>query len=448
MSAIALVLLDLGYQVSGSDLHASDLTAKLSHRGGVIHLGHQAANLNGETAIVVSTAIRPDNPEYAAALERKLPIYHRSDLLAALMRTREGIAIAGAHGKTTTTSMIALLLEKGGLDPTILIGGELDEIGGNAKLGSGKFLVAEADESDGSFLKLAPRIAVVTNIENDHLDYYGTMDNVRAAFDEFMGKVHDSNGLTVACADSPIVRELCAVAGRSCISYAIEQDAHFQAASIASRGMITEFEVLYKGKKQGNLQLSIPGRHNIANSLAALAVGQEVGMSFERVAEIMPIFRGAKRRFQIKGNVGGIRVVDDYGHHPTEIFTTLRAARDATEGRVICIFQPHRYSRTKLLAEEFGKAFDFADVVILTDIYSAGELPIEGVSGDTIRREVERHSGKSPYYTPELNQIVPLALSIARAGDMVLTMGAGNIYRVGEELVLALTKESENGKMS
>ncbi len=440
MSAIAKVLLAKGYAVSGSDIAESETVRRLQQLGAKIYLGHDAANIEGAEAVVVSTAIAGSNPEVAAAKNCGLAVFHRADIVAALMDERRGIAVAGAHGKTTTTSMIAVMLEKGDLDPTIIIGGDIDYLNGNAKLGGGEWLVAEADESDASFLKLNPEVAVVTNIENDHMDHYGTMDNILRAFAAFLGKLPADNGLAVLCFDNSHVRDIAARIGRRYISYALGGDADFTVGAIRSKGMTTTYEAFYKGKPLGSVAINVPGRHNVANSLAAVAVGLHTGLSFERIAAGLGHFQGVKRRFQTKGRVGGIWVVDDYAHHPTEIAATLAAARDVNPRRLVCVFQPHRYTRTKFLRQEFGGAFAKADLLILTDIYPAGEDPIPGISGETLKEEIERQTGQRVTYIADKANIARYLAEIAESGDLVMTMGAGNIYRTGEELVERLTK--------
>lgn len=441
MSAIAYMLLKKGYQVSGSDLHASETTARLSNSGAIIYLGHSAANLADVGAIVLSSAIRSDNPEVVEARRRGLPVFHRADILAGLMNQCDGIAVAGSHGKTTTTSMIAFLLEKAGLDPNVLIGGDLDAIGGNAKVGTSRFLVAEADESDGSFLKFTPQIAVVTNIENDHMDHYGSEEEIRKAFVQFLNQVKPE-GFAVIGIDSPAVKLAAASVSIPCVTYGLTEDADYTAANIACCGTETAFEVRLHGRPLGRVSIGVPGRHNVMNCLACIAVGMHLGIPFARIVDIMPGFGGAKRRFQTKGKAGGVWVVDDYGHHPTEILTTLQGAKSATTGRVVCLFQPHRYSRTQLLAREFGKAFSPADVLVLTDIYPAGEEPIAGISGETILQEVRRQTGQNVHYCPDAAAVEDCVFPLLRSGDLLITMGAGNIYQVGERIVERLTKNS------
>ncbi len=435
MSAIAKVLLAKGFAVSGSDIAKSETVHRLQQLGATIFLGHDAANIESAEAIVVSTAIAGTNPEITAATAKGLPIYHRSKMVAALMDERRGIAVAGAHGKTTTTSMIALMLETAGLDPTIIIGGDIDYLNGNAKLGGGEWLVAEADESDGSFLSLNPEVAVVTNIENDHMDHYGTMDKILDAFTAFLGKLPADKGLAVLCFDNHHIRDLAPRCGRQYISYALDGDAEYTAADLETRGTTTSYLVRRRGQPLGRIQINVPGRHNVANSLAAVVVGLHAGLPFEKVAAGLGQFQGVKRRFQTKGRVDGVWIVDDYAHHPTEIAATLQAARDVDPKRLICVFQPHRYTRTKFLRQEFGAAFTGADLLVLTDIYSAGEAPIPGISGETIKEEVERQTGKPVTYIADNANIARYLSEIVERGDLVITMGAGNIYLVGEELV-------------
>lgn len=438
MSAIAYVLLRLGYQVSGSDLHASETTVRLSEQGGMIFLGHDRENLPQVDSVVVSSAIRKDNPELCEARDRGLPVFHRADVLAFLLNNRDGIAVAGSHGKTTTTSMIAFILDKAGIDPSVLIGGDLDAIGGNSKLGSSRWMVAEADESDGSFLKFRPLVGVVTNVENDHLDHYGSEEKIRLAFIEFLGLFRDG-GVAVLGVDSPTVKELATMFNGRCITYAIDKDADYTAGNIRFDGMNSMFEVYREEKFIGEAILGVPGRHNVQNALAAIAVAQFVGLSFDDTVKHLPDFHGAKRRFQSKGRVKDIWVVDDYGHHPTEIKATLEAAKHVAKGRLICLFQPHRFSRTQLLASEFGLAFLPADVVLITDVYAAGETPIPGVTGELIVREVERQSGKKVIYFSDSSVLEQEVLRILRPGDLLITMGAGNIYQTGERIVKALS---------
>lgn len=440
MSAIAKVLLEAGNTITGSDLKRSETTARLAQMGATIHIGHRAKNLNHPDLVVVSSAIPNTNVELLAAREAGIPVVQRGEMLAELMRNRKGIAIAGAHGKTTTTSMISLVLEKAQLDPTVLIGGELNDIGGNAKLGCGEYLVAEADESDGSFLRLRPQIAVITNVEDDHLDYYGSVDRIVEAFTTFANQVPES-GLAVLCADNANAARIAATCNRRCVTYGLTVPANYEARSIEHHALESSFEVWERGSYLGPLTLSVPGKHNIVNALATVAVAREVGVDFSVVQEALAGFHGVHRRFELLGQVGGIYVVDDYGHHPTEIRATLSAAKLGHFARIICVFQPHRYTRTKFLHKEFGTAFAAADELIITDIYPAGEAPIAGVSAKLIVDAVAAQAGPCPVYIPELKDVVPYLLGRVRPGDLVLTIGAGNVWTVGEQLVKALTQE-------
>jgi UDP-N-acetylmuramate--alanine ligase len=440
MSSIAKVLLEMGYTVSGSDAQESAVTTKLAQAGARVHISHSYENIGDTQAVVVSTAIPETNPEVKAARDKEIPVYHRADVLAFLMSKQRGIAVAGAHGKTTTTSMIALMLEQAGTDPTIVIGGELESIGGSAKLGHGSYLVAEADESDGSFLKLSPQIAIVTNIENDHMDYYKTMDNILRTFDKFLHQLAPAEGIAILCFDNSYVRNIASKLERRYISYALEHEADVVARNIKSDGPVSTFDVYHQGNLLGTAKICVPGIHNVSNALAAVAVGIYAGLSFAQIVEGLGLFQGAKRRFQTKGRVNGVWVVDDYAHHPTEISTTLLGARQTEPKRLICVFQPHRYTRTNFLRKEFGAAFSQADLLILTDIYSAGEQPIPGVSGETIKNEIEQQTNQRVTYVPDKGKIARYLNEIVEPGDLVMTMGAGNIYQVGEELVEKLTQ--------
>ena len=440
MSAIAKVLLEMGYNISGSDMTKSETTNRLENSGAKIFVGHHGDNIIGAQAIVVSTAIPKTNPEIAMAKEQSIPVYHRADMIAQLMERYQGIAIAGAHGKTTTTAMVAVMLEHAGVDPTVIIGGEVDYLHGSAKLGTSKYLVAEADESDGSFLKYSPQIAVVTNIENDHMDFYKTMDNVLLTFKKFLHKLPRETGLGILCFDNAHIRELVSHLDRTYISYALDHDAQYMARNIRTQGPITTYDVYHEENLLGTIKLNVPGRHNVANSLATVIVGLQVGLTFDQIREGLSHFNGAKRRFQTKARINGVWIIDDYAHHPTEISTTLLAARQTEPKRLICIFQPHRYSRTQFLREEFGRAFTSCDLLILTDIYSAGETAIPGITGETLVEEVQRQTGMQVIYIPDKDKVARYLREIVEPGDLVMTMGAGNIYLAGEELVELLMK--------
>ncbi|MDM8143672.1 UDP-N-acetylmuramate--L-alanine ligase [Megamonas hypermegale] len=434
MSAIAEVMLDKGYEISGSDLSESEVVQKLRAKGAVIYKGHAAANVEGKDAIVLSSAIHQDNPELVQAKKLGLKIFHRSDILAFLLNAAKGIAVAGAHGKTTTSSMISVVLEHAGVDPTILIGGFVDYLNGNAKLGKSDYLVAEADESDGSFLKFYPHIAVVTNIEDDHMDHYGSMENIIKAFIQFVQNLDKENGLAVLCFDNENIRNIAPQLDRRYISYALEHESDYTAADIVADGPQTTFTVVYKGEKLGAVTLNIPGRHNVLNALATIAVCHKLGLSIEAIAAGFAVFTGTKRRFQTKFRNDDVWIVDDYAHHPTEIQTTIKAARQTNPKRLVVAFQPHRYTRTQLLRKEFGSCFKGADVLILTDIYAASEEPIPGISGRTIVDEVKAQTGVDAVYIEKLADIAPWLEQNRRKGDLIITMGAGNIYTVGETL--------------
>ena len=435
MSPLAKILLLLGYNVSGSDQGTSPIIEELVRLGARVWTdGQRAENVRGADAIVVSTAIPYDNPEVIAAWDLRIPKLHRSDINAALVNEYDGIAVAGSHGKTTTTSMIGVTLDRVGISPTIIVGGEVPDLGTNAKLGTSRYLVSEADESDGSFLKLRPHVAVVTNVEDDHMDHYGTMEKIIAAFRTFIDQV-DEDGTAILCFENEILRNLAAETKRRVISYAIDQEADYRAADIETHGAIISFTVFEHGAELGRISLNIPGRHNVLNALACVAVARLAEVSFAQIQDALAGFRGAKRRFQTKGKERGVWVVDDYAHHPTEIAVTLTAARATNPTRLICVFQPHRYSRTNLLRTEFGTCFAAADLLLLTDVYAAGEAPIPGVSGETLMEEVAKQTGQDAVYLPERADLERYLAQHVRAGDLVITMGAGNILEVGETLV-------------
>lgn len=443
MSGIATVLLGLeGYRVSGSDIKTSSVVERLEAMGAICHIGHKQDNINEQIdEVVVSTAISSDNPEIMEAKRRGLPLVRRGEMLARLMQNKRGIAVAGAHGKTTTTSMTALVLEGNGLDPTILIGGDLSNIGGNAKVGRGEFLVAEADESDGSFLLLDPEIAIVTNIEDDHMDYYGTQENIIKAFGEFLQKL-PSEGLAILCLDDPILKQM--IPGLPCqvVTYGSrDSGADFTLHSYRTENGISRGEVHYQGERLGELELYVPGTHNLLNALAAVAVGRYAGLEFSGIANSLREFRGAKRRFQVIGETEGIKVVDDYAHHPTEIKATLQAARSAHEGRIVVVFQPHRYTRTRQLYQEFARAFHNADLLVLTDIYAASETPIEGIDTRLIIEHIPNREGQEVHYVPTLGDAVDFLQNRVQEGDLVLTMGAGDVWTLGRELLKRLEEK-------
>lgn len=435
MSPLAKILTEMGYEVTGSDRSESEIIAHLRELGATVYIGQDGEHVRGVDAIVVSSAIPYDNPEVLAAGQLGIPKLHRSDINAALVNEKKGIAVAGAHGKTTTTSMLGVALHTIGVSPTIVIGGEVGDLGTNAVLGTSDYLVSEADESDGSFLKLHPHIAVVTNVENDHMDHYGTMDNIRAAFRQFIENVDKETGYAVLCFENENLRNIAKQVDRKYISYAIGEAADYHAANIETNGAGISFDVMHEGKNLGHVALNIPGRHNVLNAMAAVVTGISIGLTVEQMAKGLATFHGAKRRFETKGREKGVWVVDDYAHHPTEIATTLKAAKQTKPGRLICAFQPHRYSRTKLLRKEFGAAFAEADLLVLTDVYGAGEAPIQGISGETVLEEVAKATGQDVTYLPERKDVAGYLASVVKEGDLVMTMGAGDIYRTGEELV-------------
>ncbi|MBN1883495.1 MAG: UDP-N-acetylmuramate--L-alanine ligase [Deltaproteobacteria bacterium] len=434
MSGIAEVLLNLGYEVSGSDLKRSDITQRLSDMGAKIHYGHAEKNLEDADVVVASTAVKNDNPEVKAAEERTIPVIPRAEMLAELMRIKYGIAVAGTHGKTTTTSMIATLLGVGNLDPTIVIGGKLDFIGSNAKLGEGQFLVAEADESDGSFLMLTPTITVVTNIEEEHMDHYGCLEEIREDFITFVNSV-PFYGLNVLCLEHENVQGIIPRVNRRFVTYGFSPQADFYASRVRFEGLTSTFDVNFRGEGWGEITLHMPGAHNVLNSLSAVAVGMEVGLDFATIQRGLNGFTGVHRRFQVKGEKAGVTVVDDYGHHPTEIIATLKAARNIWNGRIIAVFQPHRYTRTRDAFEGFLTAFFAADVLVMTDIYPAGEDPIPGVTAKSLFDGIRERGMKEAYFIPDKKKVAGKLAELVRPGDMVITLGAGDINQAGMKLL-------------
>lgn len=432
MSGLAALLLSRGHLVTGSDMKPSPVTERLQGMGAVFYTGHAANHLGAAELVVVSTAIKPDNEEVLEARKRSIPVMKRGELLAEVMRGYRGVAVAGAHGKTTTTAMVATVLSAGGFDPTVLVGGEWPAIEGNFRLGRSDYFVTEADESDASFLLLSPEVAVVTNVENDHLDYYGGMDALVAAFREFVGRVPD-NGLTVVCLDDPKYEMIAGRAQGTVVTYGEKPKADFQVRDMELRGLVSTGGVYFRGRFIGRLTLNVPGRHNLLNAACAVAVGLHFGVTFENAAEGLVCFKPVKRRFERLGEAAGVCVVDDYAHHPTEITATIQAARQLNPGRVVAVFQPHRYTRTALLYEEFGRAFGAADLVVVDEIYGAGEKPLSGVSADLIREAIARN-GQEALRLPGDGGAAYLE-RIVRPGDVVLTLGAGDIYKVGQDLV-------------
>lgn len=440
MSGIAEVLLNLGYQVSGSDLKESDITRRLEELGGRIAFGHAPENLGDADVVVTSTAVRSENPEVLEAHRRLIPVIPRAEMLAELMRMKYGIAVAGTHGKTTTTSMVATVLFHGGIDPTAVIGGKLDSLGSNAKLGQGKFLVAEADESDGSFMHLSPTIAVVTNIDADHLDYYSGLDQIKDTFVDFINKV-PFYGLAVLCLDDANIQEIIPRVKKRFITYGLQNQADYQAVNIVHAEGRTSFDVVSREENLGRISIHMPGRHNVLNALATVAVSMELGLSFPVIADGFQDFGGVQRRFQVKYDERGIMVVDDYGHHPAEIKATLAAARAGWQRRVVAVFQPHRYSRTKFLMDDFATAFYQSDYLLVTDIYPAGEEPIPGVDAETLTRQIAGHGHKNVHYVTDRDVIVAHLMAAVKEGDIVITLGAGDVWKVGESLIRLLKEK-------
>ena len=436
MSGIAEVLLTMGYQVSGSDLRSSEATDRLIQLGGRIFNGHAASNIEGAQVVVYSSAVPPDNTELAAAREMGLPVIGRAEMLAELMRMKYGIAVGGAHGKTTTTSMIAAVLARGGLDPTVVVGGRLHAIASNARLGHGQFMVAEADESDGSFLRLSPAVAVVTNIDREHMDHYTDLDAVLQAFVYFANRV-PFYGVAVLCADDPLVRKIVPRITKRTLFYGTLPETEVGGSDVRLKPHGARFLVHAFGREMGEIEIQVPGRHNVLNALAAVAVGLEIGVGFDHIAESLAGFGGVGRRFETRGEVGGVRVVDDYGHHPTEIRATLSAARGLGR-RVLVVFQPHRFSRTATLREEFGIAWGDADRVWVLDIYAAGEQPLPGVTGRTVVEAAHAAGARHLSYAASAAEAAAAAAAEAQPGDVILTMGAGDVWKLGDEILKRL----------
>ena len=430
MSGIAEILLDFGYRVSGSDIKVSNVTERLQKKGAEIYIGQRAENITADIDYAVrSTAIRETNEEYMRVKELGLPVLHRSQMLAKLMEEKKAICVAGAHGKTTTSSMISLAMELTGKDPTIVVGGEIAQIGSNAKSGNGDYLVAEADESDGSFLNLHPWMTVITNVEEDHLDHYQDLDAIRNAFIDFV-KLPGESGVAVLNYDCPETRQLAQYAAGKVVSYGMADDAQVRGANVRQEQGESLVDVYQHGQLLGTLRLHVPGMHNISNALAAVAAGLEIGMTFDELAAGLKEFGGARRRFQLLGVVQNIQIIDDYAHHPTEVAATIEAAKGVHDGRVVAVFQPHRYSRTKFLAEKFAEAFDAADEVVLTDVYAAGEDLSEGAESDIIAQHMQR-----PAHLVVREQLNKFLQGFVKPGDMVLMMGAGNIWQNSIQLV-------------
>lgn len=442
MSGIAELLLNLGYTVSGSDLSSSQITSRLASLGAKITQGHAAEAMEGAEVVVTSSAISPDNPEVLQARAENVPVIQRAEMLAELMRMKKyGIAIAGSHGKTSTTSMTSWLLAHAGLDPTIVIGGKVDALGGNAKLGAGEFLVAEADESDGSFLKLSPVIEVVTNIDLEHLDYYRDLDHIKETFLQFINKV-PFYGTAIVCLDNKNIADILPKIRKRVTTYGLTPQADIYSDRQEWQNGRVNFNVKTAAGELGEISIAPPGIHNVYNALAAVGVGLELEIDFERIRQGLNSYSGVQRRMQEKGVVAGITVVDDYGHHPTEILATLTAIHKAwPEKRLVVLFQPHRYSRTKALMKEFQVCFHLAELLILTDIYAASEKPIEGVTSEAFVEALRSHGQRNAVYLGGVDTLAERLRPELRAGDLVLTLGAGNIVRAGEQLLEILKGE-------
>jgi UDP-N-acetylmuramate--alanine ligase len=435
MSGIAEILLTMGYAVSGSDLRASPTTERLERLGAKVFVGHAAANAAASDVVVTSSAVAKDNPEVLEARARKIPVIQRAEMLAELMRLKYGIAIAGMHGKTTTTTMVAAVLAGGELDPTVVVGGRVDALGSNARLGKSQYLVAEADESDRSFLKLSPILAVVTNLDREHMDTYADMADIESAFVTFMDKV-PFYGAVTACVDDPRLRAILPRVTRRVYTYGESAEADFRMRMLPNaEGCHARFEINARGLVLGPFELYVPGRHNVLNATAAVAIGVQLGLAPEKIAAGLATFRGVDRRFQVRGVERGVTVVDDYGHHPTEIRATLQAARECGYGRVLVLFQPHRYTRTRDLMEEFAGAFGDADAVQVLDIYAASEQPIEGITGEALAAAIREKNGGRVRYANSMAEAVERLAADARPGEMILTMGAGSVSQAGPMLL-------------
>jgi UDP-N-acetylmuramate--alanine ligase len=441
MSGLAEILLTMGCRVAGSDLKRSPATDRLRRRGAKVHFGHRGDNVsksNPPQVVVVSSAVAKSNPEIAEAARRGIPVISRGEMLAELMRLKYGIAVAGSHGKTTTTSLVAAVLDAGGFDPTLVIGGRVKSLRANARLGKGEFLVAEADESDGSFLHLNPTIAVVTNIDREHMEHYRDFDALRETFGEFVGKI-PFYGAAVFCADHPETARLAAKFPKRGFTYGIEKEADYQATSIRQKGWGSEFDVKFRGENLGRIRLRQPGLHNVLNSLAAVAVGRELGAKFADIRKGLANFRGIGRRLEVV-HQGDVMVVDDYGHHPVEMLATMKALRSAVKrGALWVLFQPHRYTRTKDLFDDFAKSFGSADEVVITEIYAASEEPIRGITGEALADAVKKErKGRAVAFVPRVDEIAAAVLPRLKKGDVVLTLGAGDIWKAGKELAKKL----------
>jgi UDP-N-acetylmuramate--alanine ligase len=442
MSGIAEVLLNLGYQISGSDLRLSPITARLSELGAKVYEGHDARNLSGAKVLVVSSAVDEQNPEVQEARRLQIPVIPRGELLAELMRLKYGVAVAGSHGKTTTTSMIATILSYAGLDPTVVVGGRVGTMGGsNARVGQSQFLVVESDESDGSFLKLAPILAVITNIDLEHLDHYHSIEQIRQAFGDFANKI-PFYGAAIVCIDDDNVRQVLPSIRRRTVSYGISAQADFTITESSYGHFAGDFKLRLQGEDLGTFHVGVPGTHNVLNATAAIAVAWELDVPLENIRDGLAKFDGVDRRFQRRGEVNGVSVIDDYGHHPTEIRATLAAARLCRFPRIHVIFQPHRYSRTQALMTEFAGSFHQADFVWVVDIYAASEKPIDGVTSSELVRRIRSYGHRSAEHVPTLADAAEAVTQTVQPGDLVLTLGAGNVWQAGDMVLEKLRRNA------
>jgi len=439
MSGIAEILIDEGFSVTGSDRAASDNTERLEALGAKVSVGHAAENLDPDVDVLVySSAVAPDNPEVQEARRRKIPVIRRAEMLAEVMRLKYGIGIAGTHGKTTTTSMVSLILMEGGIDPTVIVGGRLHGLAGsNARLGKGEFIVVEADEFDRSFLSITPTIAVLTTLETDHLDCYRDLEDIKSAFIQFAQKV-PFYGFVVLCLDEPALQDIMPKIKKKIITYGLNGQADLQAVDIVHKQNVSRFTVVKEGQDLGEIELQIPGKHNVQNALAAIAVGLELKVPFGKVKAGIEKFTGVFRRWEVKADVDGITVIDDYAHHPTEIRATLAGAKSGWRRRVIAVFQPHLYSRTRDFYDDFGRAFFNADVLVVTDVYPAREEPIQGVTGELIASAAKQYGHKQVHYVPDKKNVPEFLRGLVQKGDIVITMGAGDIWKYGEEFIRKL----------
>jgi UDP-N-acetylmuramate--alanine ligase len=431
MSGIAEVLLTLGFQVTGSDLKEGPTVQRLRGLGALIHIGHSSDNIGDADVVVRSTAVNLENPEVRAAIERLIPVIRRAEMLAELMRLKHGIAVAGTHGKTTTTSMLAVCMAAGGLDPTVVIGGRLDSLGGtNARLGTGEYLVAEADESDGTFLFLSPTVGIITNIDPEHLDHHGSVEKLENAFLQFANRI-PFYGFAVVCQDHPAVQRLIPEVRRRVVTYGFARQAQYRAAKLQAEGLNTRFSVYCDEVELGEILLGMPGRHNVSNAVAAVATAMELSIPFESIQKSLTGFTGVQRRFTVRAEVDGVLIVDDYGHHPVEIKATLAAAAEGFPDRkILAVFQPHRYSRVHELWEDFCGAFNSADEVVVCPVYAAGEIALEGVTHQRLAAEIYERGNRKVHPVADLHEAAARVMENIRAGDLVITLGAGNVNQV------------------